>query len=317
MFKIASAVRPIQMRFIGIHDFQHKQVRVRTTVNHGPFAKSRTSIAACSGMTEHITPFLTLWIQIYAGLISIYFVFGYLVEVCNKFIQDKRIQSRDCKPELIRRDIVQSTKSLLSIAFFLAMGLHLRRSGLGITPSELNVWSFIGYLVLSMLLFDTWFYWMHRLIHVKPLYRWAHSWHHRSVTPTVWSNNSDTLLDNLFLQSYWLICFLVLPAPTVVFIVHKLYDQITGMIGHSGYEYAAGKLSLFPSPLIGTTFHDQHHEFFLYNYATHFSIWDRLMNTIHPNYEPKINSFSEPSPRSEKKSTPTIDKGQRTNSSPA
>ena len=34
-----------------------------------------------------------------------------------------------------------------------------------------------------------------------------------------------------------------------------------------------------PSPLVGVTHHDQHHRFFRCNYATHFTLWDRLMGT--------------------------------------
>ena len=52
-----------------------------------------------------------------------------------------------------------------------------------------------------------------------------------------------------------------------------------------------------PSPMIGVTFHDQHHEHFLYNYATHFSHWDRLMGTIHPDYDSRIVALAAPEDR--------------------
>jgi Delta7-sterol 5-desaturase len=107
----------------------------------------------------------------------------------------------------------------------------------------------------------------------------------------VWSNNSDTLLDDLILQSYFFFAPFFLPIPGIVLIAHKIYDQITGMIGHSGYEYSAGPLSRFPFLLLGVTFHDQHHESFSCNYATHFSLWDRLMKTIHPTYDQRIQDF--------------------------
>ena len=104
------------------------------------------------------------------------------------------------------------------------------------------------------------------------------------TTPTVWSNNSDTFLDNVILQSYWMIAPLLFPAPSIVFLVHKIYDQVSGMIGHSGYEYNAST-ARFPSPLLAVTHHDQHHRYFKYNFATHFVVWDRLMRTLHPQYD--------------------------------
>jgi sterol desaturase/sphingolipid hydroxylase (fatty acid hydroxylase superfamily) len=138
-----------------------------------------------------------------------------------------------------------------------------------------------------MILFDTWFYWMHRLIHGRPLYRFVHQWHHMTVAPVTWSNNSDRLVDNLFLQSYWLVAHFLLPIGPAVLLAHKLYDQVTGGIGHSGYEHG-GRLCWPPSPFVGVTHHDQHHRFFRCNYATHFTFWDRLMGTLHPLHDEEI-----------------------------
>ena len=65
--------------------------------------------------------------------------------------------------------------------------------------------------VASLVLFDTWFYWLHRLIHTRFFYRWVHRWHHLTIMLVVWSNNSDRLVDNLFLQSYWLVAHFLIP----------------------------------------------------------------------------------------------------------
>lgn len=130
-----------------------------------------------------------------------------------------------------------------------------------------------------MLVFDTWFYWFHRLLHTRWFFKHTHRWHHLIRTPVVWSNDSDTLADNCFLQSYWAFAYFMFPISPIVLLVHKIYDLVTGCIGHSGYEYA-GRLSLPPSPLISVTHHDQHHRYSRCNYSTHFTIWDRLMGTL-------------------------------------
>jgi lathosterol oxidase len=224
---------------------------------------------------------------------TIYVFLGMLFSFLNKRLgESRRIQFRDCPRQMVVRDIKQSVKSLLEISSFLAVGVYLQQRGLGITPVRLSVPNVILMFVASMLLFDTWFYWMHRLIHTRSLYKRIHKWHHQAVTPTIWSNNSDTFLDTLFLQSYFTIAVFLLPIPFPVLIVHKIFDQVTGMIGHSGYEYFPGKASRYPSPLIGVTFHDQHHQHVAYNYATHFSFWDRVMKTVHPNYDQTIDTFT-------------------------
>ena len=50
---------------------------------------------------------------------------------------------------------------------------------------------------------DTWFYWTHRLLHQRWLFRWAHQTHHRSVAPTPWAAYSfataEAVLQTIFL----------------------------------------------------------------------------------------------------------------------
>ena len=240
-----------------------------------------------------LATFMQTWLAAYLVLAGIYLLFGTLVTHFNQSqLQALKIQNKDCPEGLVKRDFQQSLKSLINISGMLAAGLTLRFHGFGMTVIELNTASFLVWALVSLILFDAWFYWFHRLIHHPRLYIRIHRWHHRSSTPTVWANNSDTFLDNLFCQSYWFFAPILLPAPTIVLVLHKLYDQITGMLGHVGYEYAPGRFSAKPSPMIGTLFHDQHHSAFHYNFATHFSVWDRLMGTLHPDYDRLITSFN-------------------------
>jgi sterol desaturase/sphingolipid hydroxylase (fatty acid hydroxylase superfamily) len=87
------------------------------------------------------------------------------------------------------------------------------------------------------------------------------------------------------------------PIPPEVIIAHKLFDQVTGIAGHAGHEYFAAPSNRSPWPMLCTTFHDQHHGHFNYNYANTFSWWDRLMGTIHPRYDEIVERFETPPPR--------------------
>jgi Delta7-sterol 5-desaturase len=230
---------------------------------------------------------------IYGGLITIYFVVGVLVSFTNRrVVAARKIQKKTTPGDLVVRDMLQSIFSLAHISLFVALGLSMRASGYGVQAWHPNFGTIAVSLILSLILFDTWFYWGHRLLHTQLLYRIAHRWHHAVTTPTVWSNNSDTFLDNLILQSYWMVAPLVFPAPSVAFVIHKIFDQISGLIGHSGYEYNAA-MARFPSPLLAVTHHDQHHRFFKYNFATHFVVWDRLMGTLHPSYDCLLENADE------------------------
>ena len=225
---------------------------------------------------------------VYALLIATYFVTGWLFFSNDPTRPDKIQEGRALAAAKVRRDMIQSVRSLLSIALMFSIGHVLyTKFHIGWPEWPTRFWSIPLSFVLSMIAYDTWFYWMHRLLHTKPFYRPIHRWHHLSLPSVAWSNNSDTLLDNLFLQSYWMAAHIILPVAPAVLLVHKLYDHVSGIIGHSGVEHGGG-ICFPPSPMNSVTHHDQHHRFFNYNYAPHFTIWDRLMGTLHPTHDAEV-----------------------------
>ena len=224
---------------------------------------------------------------VYGVLAAAYLASCLVVTGLGRRLGGAKIQARETPPEQVRRDRRQSLRSLAAIAVLFATGHWVYAEwGWGLAPWP-GVTGAAAAFVLSMALFDTWFYWFHRLIHSRALYARVHRWHHLTVTPVAWSNNSDRLVDNLFLQSYWLVAHFLVPAAPAVLLAHKLYDQVTGAIGHSGYEHG-GMWCRPPSPLVGVTHHDQHHRFFRCNYATHFTLWDRVMGTLHPDHDSEL-----------------------------
>lgn len=227
-------------------------------------------------------------IVIYFLLLVIYFVTGWFFFTNDPVRRDKIQHGRALPAAKVRRDIVQSVRSLASIALMFSIGHVLyARWHVGFIAWPTNFWSIPLSFVLSMIAYDTWFYWMHRLLHAKPLYRRIHRWHHLSLPSVAWSNNSDTLLDNLFLQSYWLAAHLFIPVAPAVLLAHKLYDHISGIIGHSGVEHGGG-ICWPPSPMNSVTHHDQHHRYFNCNYSPHFTVWDRLMGTLHHSHDVEL-----------------------------
>lgn len=234
--------------------------------------------------------FLAIWAAVYAATVGLYFGQGALLIRINNRNPDRRIQKTRRGEDRARVEILQSLKSLTVTCGCLAGGLWLQWMGWTIWPPlELTWVSAIGMFVVSIVLFDAWFYWGHRLMHWRPLYK-HHFWHHRSVAPTVWSNYSDSMPDALAMQSYYLIAPVILPIPALALIAHRLWDHINGQIGHSGFEYFADRTTRFPSPMVCVTFHDQHHEAFNHNFANFFSFWDRVCGTIHPRYDEAVEA---------------------------
>jgi Delta7-sterol 5-desaturase len=243
----------------------------------------RTATGGHDMFFRHFGSLLATIAVFYAALLACYLITCVVVTRLNR--RAIKIQSsRQTPMSQILRDCRQSVISLAVIAVMLGAGdWSYTTLGWGLRPLS-GIGGTVFSVVASLVLFDTWFYWLHRLIHTRFFYRRVHRWHHLTITPVVWSNNSDRLVDNLFLQSYWLVAHMLIPIAPAVLFAHKIYDQITGIIGHSGYEHG-GLWCWPPSPLVGVTHHDQHHQFFRCNYATHFSWWDRMMGTLHPDHD--------------------------------
>ena len=235
-----------------------------------------------------------IWGISYLAHLFLYFTQGGIQSAINRHFPDHRIQPKQQQrsEKRIPFEIRQSVKSLIITSGCVAGGLWLQWQGWTVFPPlELNWTNGIIMFVITMVLYDAWFYWMHRLMHIKALYRF-HSLHHQSVAPTVWSNYSDTYTDAFGMQAFYLIAPLILPIPPVVLILHRVWDHINGQIGHSGFEFFADRTTRSPSPMVCVTFHDQHHQYFNYNFANFFSIWDRLFGTLHPDYDTTVETYS-------------------------
>jgi sterol desaturase/sphingolipid hydroxylase (fatty acid hydroxylase superfamily) len=141
-------------------------------------------------------------------------------------------------------------------------------------------------LVLMVVAHDAWFYWTHRLIHDRRLFRTFHRRHHRSNSPspfTAYSFDLGEAAINALFVPLWM---LIVPTQWPVAGLFMLHQIVRNTLGHSGYE-------LFPAtrdgrPLLPwlttVTHHDLHHAQAGWNYGLYFTWWDKLMGTENPRY---------------------------------
>lgn len=231
-----------------------------------------------------------LFLLIYAASLFVLFVTGTLVTKLNSRHPERKIQKRESS-SMVSDDIRSSSIQLMVTSACLTIGITAQNAGWTLVdPVELSWWSVPMFFVISLILHDTWFYWGHRILHTRFFYRF-HSPHHRNITPTVWSNDAGSTVDTLFAHTYYAVIVFIVPIPATVLLLHRLFDQVSAAIGHSGYEHFAGATARKPWPLLCTTFHDQHHQYFLYNYANYFSTWDRICGTVHPDYDRRVEEF--------------------------
>ena len=124
------------------------------------------------------------------------------------------------------------------------------------------------------------FYWVHRLIHWKPLYKAAHYLHHKNVNIGPWSGLSMHPLEHLL---YFTGVFLhwIIPSHPVHAMMHLVHAGLSPAAGHSGFDEVElrGDKTRLPNHNL---FHYLHHRYFECNYGGDGSVpIDRWFGSFH------------------------------------
>lgn len=202
----------------------------------------------------------------------------------------RRIAPLAPQQELRRREIARS--AVVSL-IFAATGIGLLwmyEAGLTrlyLDPSEYSlIWLVLGP-VLFLLLQETYYYWVHRWMHLPRIYPLVHKAHHESIDTTVWTAFSFHPLEGLLQAVFLPLIVLVLPLHVYAFLGLLSLMTLSATINHAGIEvfprgFARHWLGRW---LIGATHHDQHHKAARFNFGLYFTFWDKWMQTESPKYE--------------------------------
>ena len=151
-------------------------------------------------------------------------------------------------------------------------------------PGEL-----IASIFLCMVLHDTWFYWLHRFMHWRPVFKYLHASHHRSISPTPWAifafDPGEACLQ--FLGFVLLIVFV--PLHPIALLAFLVLDAQMNVGGHTGYELVPRFVSRHPlfQGFNTVAHHDGHHTNMSKNFGSFFNVWDRWMGTFEDNQAPE------------------------------
>ena len=123
------------------------------------------------------------------------------------------------------------------------------------------------------------FYFIHRLIHWPPLYKYVHSLHHKNVQVGPWSGLSMHPVEHLLYISTIFVHF-VIPSHPFHFIYMGIHTQLGATKGHSGYERLVVGKNGSSIPSAGY-FHYLHHKYFECNYGEITSPLDKWFGSFH------------------------------------
>lgn len=143
----------------------------------------------------------------------------------------------------------------------------------------------LWYLPLSLLAYlfahDTWFYWMHRLMHEPRLFRLAHAIHHASRPPTAWAAMSFHPIEALMGAIVIPLLVFLIPIHVAALGAVLAIMTVMGVTNHMGWEMFPRAIvhSRLGGWLITASHHQRHHEQYRCNYGLYFRFWDRLCGT--------------------------------------
>jgi sterol desaturase/sphingolipid hydroxylase (fatty acid hydroxylase superfamily) len=237
----------------------------------------------------------------FVGFFAFILMFGYLLPAGQFYAryyvrhdpahEHLRIQQRQPTPGQIRREV---KLSLVTIAIFAVMStglLELYKAGhTAIYPHihDYPLWYLPVSFFLCIFLHDTYFYWTHRFMHWRPVFKYFHLAHHRSIAPTPWAIFAFNPLEAVtqFLGIMLLVMFL--PLRPLILLAYLLYDTLVNTAGHTGYEVVPKPVSQnwFFKFFNTVTHHDAHHTNVRVNYGAFFNLWDRWMGTFQDGYTP-------------------------------
>ena len=202
-----------------------------------------------------------------------------------KFLRKFKIQPSMPKKKQIRHEIIYSffTVFVFSVVGIVIYFLYINGyTTLYVKVSDHGWVYFFLSIGIMLIIHDTYFYWTHRLLHTKWLFKKIHVVHHKSNNPTPLAAYSFHPLEALLESLIAIPIITIFPVHVAAFLFFTLMSLIGNVIGHLGYEFFPKKIRTgsFGKLLTFSTHHNLHHQKSNKNYGYYFTIWDTLMKTL-------------------------------------
>lgn len=253
--------------------------------------------------------FFQIWKQISGNITYRYFLIAGIAFLLfyilfNKFFSIRKIQAKFPQKKDYLRDIAFSMITVLIFATMATLVFWV------LTPNTnlyrgIDQYGKVYYgltFPLMFLIHDTYFYWMHRLMHSPLLFKKVHLTHHLSTNPSPWTSYAFHPLEAIIEAGIIPLIAFTLPVHRSALVLFLLLQFIYNVYGHLGYELYPKN---FHKTKIGrwintSTAHNLHHRQFTGNYGLYFLTWDRWMGTLRKNYD---HTFEEVTERKTRKTT--------------
>lgn len=206
----------------------------------------------------------------------------------EKFSRNK-IQSQLAKNKDFLREILHSMQtsiilgSTLIIFVFTPLRTYTQIYG---NLADYPIWWIPVSVFLALIIHDSYFYWMHRIVHHPKLYKTVHLVHHKSINPSPWTALSFNFLEGIAEALIIPVIMCLIPIHPLALLIFAFLSLAINVYGHLGFEITPKwfRHSFLFEILNTSVHHNLHHSKFKGNYGLYFRVWDRLMKTENPDY---------------------------------
>ena len=236
---------------------------------------------------------LDIFLMIFSSHLAHYFLLAGLAYfiwhiLLRKKFFFKKIQQRFPNPTDYRRDIFFSLCTYL-VSALVGMILYddiIRPYTSIYTDISDYGWSYyVLSFFLAVIIHDTYFYWLHRLVHHPALFKRFHRVHHISTNPSPWSAFAHHPLETILQAGIFVILAFLVPLHPSMMLIFFFFMTIHSVYAHLGWELLpkGANRHWILKWINSSVMHNFHHQKFNSNFGLYFSFWDRLAGTFDKN----------------------------------
>ncbi len=214
----------------------------------------------------------------------------------------RKINSKKYKEDQFKNEVKWSiiTAFIFSLAGTVTMILWQKGfTKVYLDKDQYGWWYLPVSLIVFMLLHETYYYWLHRWMHIPSVFKIVHKVHHNSNIASPFTAFSFHPLEGLLQAIFLPIMLMILPMHYYVIIIQLTIMTVSSVINHLDIEIYPASFSknIVGKWLIGASHHSLHHKQFKYNYGLYFTFWDKLKKTESPLFEKLFESKTHRSPK--------------------
>ena len=222
-----------------------------------------------------------------------YFVIALLLSLLVHVALRKRLEHRRIGKwstwHDVRHDIPYSISTAVHFGALNALLLALQIDGqahMYIAPLDHGLPWLVASLPLLLLWQDTHFYWTHRMMHSRWIFKHIHRVHHHTRHPSPWTSYAFHPLEALNNMAMITVAVVAVPLNETVLAIFLVHQILRNALGHAEVEMMPPGFvrhrvwGLFTT----TTHHHMHHEYGAGNYGLWFTWWDRWCKTERADY---------------------------------